>query len=58
MYAKLEEDYGLARHAMAVYERATKALPAEEKYEVGWIIIAAFNQHSTLKAIHIGNSCY
>lgn len=34
MYAKLEEDYGLARHAMAVYERATKAIPKEEQYDL------------------------
>jgi len=34
MYAKLEEDFGLARHAMAVYDRASKALPANEKYEI------------------------
>eukprot|EP00794_Sanderia_malayensis_P015651 gene15651-17230_t len=34
MYAKLEEDFGLARHAMTVYERATQALPPIEKYEV------------------------
>ena len=25
MYARLEEDYGLARHAMHVYDRASKA---------------------------------
>lgn len=34
MYAKLEEDYGLSRHAMAVYERATKAVPKSEQYEI------------------------
>ena len=34
MYSKLEEDFGLSRHAMAVYERAAKAVPKEEKYEV------------------------
>lgn len=26
LYAKLEEEFGLARHAMAVYERATQAV--------------------------------
>lgn len=32
LYAKLEEEFGLARHAMAVYERATRAvLPAEQR---------------------------
>lgn len=34
LYAKLEEEHGLARHAMAVYDRATKAVLAEEQYEV------------------------
>ncbi|XP_070582113.1 pre-mRNA-splicing factor SYF1-like [Ptychodera flava] len=34
LYAKLEEDFGLARHAMAVYERATKAVLPEEQYEM------------------------
>merc|ERR1712142_424393 len=34
MYAKLEENHGLSRHAMAVYERATKAIPKEERYDM------------------------
>ena len=34
LYAKLEEEYGLARHAMAVYERATTAVLPEEQFEV------------------------
>ncbi|VEN48937.1 unnamed protein product [Callosobruchus maculatus] len=34
LYAKLEEEYGMARHAMAVYERATKAVPENEMFEV------------------------
>ncbi|XP_018572055.1 pre-mRNA-splicing factor SYF1 [Anoplophora glabripennis] len=34
LYAKLEEEYGMARHAMAVYERATKAVPEQEMFEV------------------------
>jgi len=34
MYAKLEEDFGLSRHAMAVYERAVKSVPKNEMYEV------------------------
>eukprot|EP00238_Polyblepharides_amylifera_P014794 CAMPEP_0196575520 /NCGR_PEP_ID=MMETSP1081-20130531/4982_1 /TAXON_ID=36882 /ORGANISM="Pyramimonas amylifera, Strain CCMP720" /LENGTH=846 /DNA_ID=CAMNT_0041893849 /DNA_START=115 /DNA_END=2652 /DNA_ORIENTATION=+ len=33
-YAKLEEEYGLGRHAMSVYERACKAVPDSEKLEV------------------------
>lgn len=39
-YAKLEEDYGLARHALAVYDRATKAVPDDEKVNVYEIYIA------------------
>ena len=34
LYAKLEEDHGLARHAMAVYDKATKGVLPEEQYEV------------------------
>lgn len=34
LYAKLEESYGLARHAMAVYDRATKGVLPEEQYEL------------------------
>ena len=32
LYAKLEEEHGLARHAMAVYERATTAVKEEEMF--------------------------
>nr|CAB3267779.1 pre-mRNA-splicing factor SYF1 [Phallusia mammillata] len=34
LYAKLEEDHGLSRHAMAVYDRATKAVLPEQKHEL------------------------
>ncbi|XP_052790724.1 pre-mRNA-splicing factor SYF1-like [Mya arenaria] len=34
LYAKLEEEYGLARHAMAVYDRATQAVLPEEQNEM------------------------
>ncbi|XP_025922228.1 pre-mRNA-splicing factor SYF1-like [Apteryx rowi] len=34
LYAKLEEDFGLARHAMAVYERATRAVLPTEQYDM------------------------
>ncbi|XP_021294744.1 pre-mRNA-splicing factor syf1-like [Herrania umbratica] len=36
-FAKLEEDYGLAKRAMEVYDQATKAVPNHEKlglYEI------------------------
>ncbi|KAH6824164.1 Tetratricopeptide repeat superfamily protein [Perilla frutescens var. hirtella] len=39
-YAKLEEDYGLAKRAMRVYDQATKAVPPNEKLEMYEIYIA------------------
>jgi hypothetical protein len=33
LYAKLEEEHGLARHALSIYNRATKAV--EEKALLG-----------------------
>ncbi|XP_057499533.1 uncharacterized protein LOC130783795 [Actinidia eriantha] len=39
-YAKLEEDYGLAKRAMKVYDQATKALPPNEKLSMYEIYIA------------------
>ena len=34
LYAKLEENHGLAKRAMKIYERATEAVLAEERYEM------------------------
>eukprot|EP01052_Picozoa_sp_SAG31_P025203 SAG31_NODE_2196_length_6219_cov_1.796569_4_plen_160_part_00 len=34
MYANLEEQYGLVRHAMNIYDRATKAVDDADKFEV------------------------
>ncbi|CAL1374331.1 unnamed protein product [Linum trigynum] len=39
-YAKLEEDYGLAKRAMKVYDQATKAVPNSEKLGMYEIYIA------------------
>lgn len=39
-YAKLEEDHGLAKRAMRVYDQATKAVPANEKLSMYEIYIA------------------
>lgn len=39
-YAKLEEDYGLAKRAMRVYDQATKAVPPNEKLSMYEIYIA------------------
>ena len=40
LYAKLEEEHGLARHAMAVYERATTVVLPDEQYEVVSIFVS------------------
>ena len=34
MYAQLEEEYGLAKRAMAIYDRATRGVADEDKFEV------------------------
>lgn len=39
-YAKLEEDYGLAKRAMTVYQKAVKAVPDNEKLSTYEIYIA------------------
>lgn len=39
-YAKLEEDYGLAKRAMKVYDQAVKAVPNSEKMNMYEIYIA------------------
>ncbi|CAL9231885.1 unnamed protein product [Arabidopsis halleri] len=39
-YAKLEEDYGLAKRAMKVYEEATKKVPEGQKLEMYEIYIS------------------
>ncbi|KAI8921389.1 hypothetical protein DFJ77DRAFT_426249 [Powellomyces hirtus] len=40
MYAKLEEDFGLARHAMRIYDRATRAVGDEDRFEMFTVYIA------------------
>jgi len=35
MYAQLEEEYGLAKRAMSIYDRATQVVENEDKFEVG-----------------------
>lgn len=39
LYAKLEEKHGLARHAMAVYERATLKVKQEDMFDIFLIYI-------------------
>lgn len=42
MYANLEEDYGLARHAMAVYDRACKTVSEEDRFTMCIIFSAIY----------------
>ncbi|XP_074593237.1 pre-mRNA-splicing factor SYF1-like [Brevipalpus obovatus] len=34
LYAKLEEEYGLAKHAMSIYEKATREVHPKHKFEM------------------------
>ena len=45
MYAQFEEDHGLAKRAMAVYDRATQVVSDEDKFEVS-IRLFAFDLHA------------
>ncbi|CAG7854030.1 Pre-mRNA-splicing factor SYF1 [Serendipita indica DSM 11827] len=50
MYAKLEEDYGLAKRAMAIYERAASVVSDEDKFEMFTIYIAKVTENFGLPA--------
>jgi len=39
LYAKLEEEHGLARHALAIYNRATKAVEEKDMYNMYGILL-------------------
>mmetsp|Transcript_12309 Transcript_12309/g.23159 ORF Transcript_12309/g.23159 Transcript_12309/m.23159 type:complete len:957 (+) Transcript_12309:155-3025(+) len=39
LYAKLEEDHGLARHALSIYNRATKAVEETDMYDMYSILL-------------------
>lgn len=41
MYGKLEEDHGLAKRAMSIYERAAQVVADEDKFEVCMLPIRA-----------------
>ena len=47
MYGNLEEERGLARHAMRIYDRATRAVGDEDRFEM-------FNFHITKSASNFG----
>ncbi|KAL7413210.1 hypothetical protein BDY24DRAFT_389307 [Mrakia frigida] len=40
MFAQLEEEHGLAKRAMSIYDRATRAVKPEDKFEMFTIYIA------------------
>ncbi|KAF9458638.1 hypothetical protein BDZ94DRAFT_1270105 [Collybia nuda] len=40
MYAKLEEDFGLAKRSMAIFDRATQVVADDDKFEMFTIYIA------------------
>jgi len=44
-YAKAEELYGLARHAMAVYDRATRVVPEVSRLDMYRLYIKKVEQH-------------
>mmetsp|Transcript_13419 Transcript_13419/g.21996 ORF Transcript_13419/g.21996 Transcript_13419/m.21996 type:complete len:907 (-) Transcript_13419:204-2924(-) len=44
-YAKAEEEYGLARHAMAIYDRATRAVPEESRADMYRLYIRKVEQY-------------
>lgn len=50
MYAKLEEEHGLAKRAMSIYERATQVVNDEDKFEMYTIYIAKATENFGLPA--------
>jgi len=40
LYARLEEDHGMARHALSIYDRLTKACGQEHLYDVFCVLVA------------------
>ena len=41
MYAQLEEDHGLAKRAMTIYDRATQAVADEDKFSVSASVLSS-----------------
>ncbi|KAG2020496.1 pre-mRNA-splicing factor CLF1 [Coprinopsis cinerea AmutBmut pab1-1] len=50
LYAQLEEQYGLAKRAMAIYDRATKVIDDKDKFEMFTIYIAKATENFGLPA--------
>ncbi|KAI8815334.1 hypothetical protein BJ742DRAFT_864568 [Cladochytrium replicatum] len=45
MFAKFEEEHGLIRHAMRIYDRATRAVTLEDRLEIYQIYISKATEH-------------
>lgn len=45
MYAKLEEEHGLIRHTMGIFDRATKTVPPAQKNEVYLLYLAKVEEY-------------
>lgn len=57
-YAKFEEDYGLTRHAMEIYERAAQRVPVKEKRKVYAIYIrSALEYFGVARTRHAYEHC-
>ena len=41
MYANFEEEHGLAKRAMSVYDRATSSVADEDKFEVRYSVLVS-----------------
>uniref|UniRef100_A0A8C4M463 Pre-mRNA-splicing factor SYF1 n=1 Tax=Equus asinus asinus TaxID=83772 RepID=A0A8C4M463_EQUAS len=57
LYAQLEEEWGLARHAMAVYERATRAVEPAQQYDMFNIYIKRAKAIEVLSDEHAREMC-
>ncbi|CAN6827357.1 unnamed protein product [Brassica oleracea] len=55
MYAKLEEDYGLAKRAMKVYGKATKKVPEGQVSHVILPLFPLFSAHKQLFVLNFEN---
>lgn len=52
-YAGLEEQYGLARSAMEVYDKAVKTVPVKERLSVYELYLARAHEYFGLGKVYI-----
>ena len=52
MYAQLEEDHGLAKRSMAIYNRATQVVNDEDKFEVCGYLFGVSSTGLTSADVH------